>query len=49
VYVWASHGIFTADALEKIERCENIHQVVVTNTCPLPASYDGSKVSHSVE
>lgn len=35
VYVVATHGIFTGDCLEELEKCEYIHQIVVTNTYPI--------------
>jgi phosphoribosylpyrophosphate synthetase len=45
IYVFASHGIFSAKAIQKVEECESIHRVVVTNTLPLPEGYEGTKVS----
>lgn len=35
VYVVATHGIFTGDCLEQLEKSEVIHQIVVTNTYPI--------------
>ncbi|CAB4256988.1 similar to Saccharomyces cerevisiae YKL181W PRS1 5-phospho-ribosyl-1(alpha)- pyrophosphate synthetase, synthesizes PRPP, which is required for nucleotide, histidine, and tryptophan biosynthesis [Maudiozyma barnettii] len=35
VYVVATHGIFTGDCLEELEKCEYIHQIIVTNTFPI--------------
>ncbi|CAL9732061.1 ribose-phosphate pyrophosphokinase 1 [Monosporozyma unispora] len=35
VYVIATHGIFTGDCLEELEKCQYIHQIVVTNTYPI--------------
>lgn len=43
VYVVATHGIFTGDCLEELEKCEYIHQIVVTNTYPI--SHDHIKES----
>ncbi|CCF59367.1 hypothetical protein KAFR_0G03350 [Kazachstania africana CBS 2517] len=37
VYVLATHGIFTGDCLEELEKSEYIHQIVVTNTYPISA------------
>ncbi|CAL9737909.1 ribose-phosphate pyrophosphokinase 1 [Monosporozyma servazzii] len=35
VYVIATHGIFTGNCLEELEKCQYIHQIVVTNTYPI--------------
>ncbi|AET38735.1 ribose phosphate diphosphokinase subunit PRS1 Ecym_3241 [Eremothecium cymbalariae DBVPG len=35
VYVVATHGLFTGDCLEQLEKSDAIHQVVVTNTYPI--------------
>lgn len=35
VYVVATHGIFTGNALELLEQSDAIHQIVVTNTYPI--------------
>ncbi|EDO18705.1 hypothetical protein Kpol_1055p62 [Vanderwaltozyma polyspora DSM 70294] len=35
VYVVATHGIFTGNALELLEQSNAIHQIVVTNTYPI--------------
>lgn len=35
VYVVATHGIFTGDCLEELEKCQYIHQIIVTNTYPI--------------
>lgn len=45
IYVFAAHGIFTSDALFKIESTPHLTSVVVTNTIPLPPHYSGHKVS----
>lgn len=45
VFIWASHGLFTRDALRKIEECPEITKVACTNTLPLPEWYSGKKVS----
>lgn len=39
VYVFATHGLFSRDAMTKIENSE-IEEVVVTNTIPLPGNTD---------
>lgn len=44
MYVFASHGLFNADALFKIEHAKDITGVAVTNTIPLPPTYTGKKV-----
>lgn len=36
VVVIATHGIFSDDSLQVLENCACIHQVVVTNTYPIP-------------
>lgn len=46
MYVFASHGLFNADALFKIEHAKDITGVAVTNTIPLPPTYTGKKVRH---
>ena len=40
IYVFATHGLFCDNALEDIGRCSDIHEVVVTDTVPLPENYD---------
>jgi ribose-phosphate pyrophosphokinase len=36
VYVVATHGIFSNNSLEELEKCPCINQIVVTNTYPIP-------------
>ncbi|CZT04748.1 probable ribose-phosphate pyrophosphokinase 1 [Rhynchosporium graminicola] len=36
VYCIATHGLFGGDALEELEDCECIDQIVVTNSFPIP-------------
>jgi ribose-phosphate pyrophosphokinase len=43
VYVGATHGVFTGDAVERIEGSA-IRQVVVTDTVPLSSEKHGSKI-----
>lgn len=38
VYVIATHGVFTGDCLEELEKSDAIHQIVVTNTYPISKS-----------
>lgn len=38
VYCLATHGLFGGDCLEEMEDCECIHNIVVTNSFPIPAS-----------
>ncbi|GAB5035998.1 ribose-phosphate pyrophosphokinase [Nannochloropsis oceanica] len=45
IFIFASHGLFTEDALRKIEECQEISKVVTTNTIPLPEWYSGKKVT----
>lgn len=40
IYVFATHGVFCDEALEEIGRAVDIHEVVVTDTVPLPVDYD---------
>lgn len=50
VYVVATHGIFTGDCLEELEKCEYIHQIVVTNTYPIaPEHIANSKKLVSID
>ena len=35
VYVVATHGIFTGDCFEELEKCQYIDKIVVTNTYPI--------------
>jgi len=44
ISIFAAHGLFTSNALEKIEASEDVNQVFVTNTIPLPDGYKGNKV-----
>ncbi|CCK70194.1 ribose phosphate diphosphokinase subunit PRS1 KNAG_0D04490 [Huiozyma naganishii CBS 8797] len=39
VYVVATHGIFTGNCLEELEKCQYIHQIIVTNTYPIPVAH----------
>lgn len=36
VYCIATHGVFGGEALEQLQACECIHQVIVTNSFPIP-------------
>lgn len=36
IYLVATHGILSGDALSQLSRCEEIYQVVVTNSYPIP-------------
>lgn len=38
--MFATHGVFCGNALERIGREPDIHEVVVTDTVPLPKNYD---------
>ena len=38
--MFATHGVFCDNALERIGREPDIHEVVVTDTVPLPKNYD---------
>lgn len=40
IYVFATHGLFCDKALEEIGNAVDIHEVVVTDTVPLPVDYD---------
>ena len=40
IYVFATHGLFCDDALEQIGKAVDVHEVVVTDTVPLPIDYD---------
>lgn len=35
VYVVATHGIFTGDCFEQLEKSDVIHKIIVTNTYPI--------------
>uniref|UniRef100_A0A1D1XLR5 Ribose-phosphate pyrophosphokinase 1 n=1 Tax=Anthurium amnicola TaxID=1678845 RepID=A0A1D1XLR5_9ARAE len=37
VYVIATHGILSDDSIKEIDRCRSIHQLVITNTFPIPS------------
>ncbi|SMN18708.1 similar to Saccharomyces cerevisiae YKL181W PRS1 5-phospho-ribosyl-1(alpha)-pyrophosphate synthetase [Maudiozyma saulgeensis] len=50
VYVVATHGLFTGDCLEELEKCEYIHQVIATNTFPIaPERLKSSKKLVSID
>ena len=38
VYIIASHGILSGDALEQIEGSHSVHQLITTNTIPVSES-----------
>ncbi|KAI9886786.1 MAG: hypothetical protein M1823_001429 [Watsoniomyces obsoletus] len=37
VYCIATHGLFGADSLDELAKCDSIDQIVVTNSCPIAA------------
>ncbi len=43
IYVCASHGIFTNDNVQRIEKSP-ITKVIVTNSLPLPANVSSTKI-----
>lgn len=36
VYIIATHGVLSGDAIQKIEACDSVYKLVVTNTFPIP-------------
>lgn len=36
VYIIATHGVLSGNAIEKIEACDSVYKLVVTNTFPIP-------------
>ncbi|KAG0761834.1 hypothetical protein G6F57_014760 [Rhizopus arrhizus] len=36
VYIIATHGVLSGSAIQKIEECESVYKLVVTNTFPIP-------------
>ncbi|KAI9253005.1 phosphoribosyl synthetase-associated domain-containing protein [Sporodiniella umbellata] len=36
VYIIATHGVLSGNAIQKIEDCASVHKLVVTNTFPMP-------------
>ncbi|KAI8393885.1 phosphoribosyltransferase-like protein [Radiomyces spectabilis] len=36
VYIIATHGVLSGDSIKKIEACDSVYKLVVTNTFPLP-------------
>ncbi|KAI8062228.1 ribose-phosphate pyrophosphokinase [Gongronella butleri] len=36
VYIIATHGVLSGDSVAKIQACESVHKLVVTNTFPIP-------------
>ncbi|KAL1934830.1 hypothetical protein VTP01DRAFT_7012 [Rhizomucor pusillus] len=36
VYIIATHGVLSGDAVQQIENCESVYRLVVTNTFPIP-------------
>ncbi|KAI8071101.1 phosphoribosyltransferase-like protein, partial [Gilbertella persicaria] len=36
VYIIATHGVLSGDAIQKIESCDSVYKLVVTNTFPIP-------------
>jgi ribose-phosphate pyrophosphokinase len=43
VYCFATHGLFSKDAYEKIEK-SYLHEIIVTNSIPLPDAETGSTI-----
>ena len=44
VYVIATHGIFSGDSLKKLHDCSDVHEVIVTNTMPVPKDFTTPKL-----
>jgi ribose-phosphate pyrophosphokinase len=44
VHVCATHGLFSGPAYERIESCDAIDEVVVTNTVPVPLNRQTGKI-----
>ncbi|KAI8875169.1 phosphoribosyl pyrophosphokinase [Backusella circina FSU 941] len=36
VYIIATHGVLSGDSINKIEACDSVYKLVVTNTFPIP-------------
>ncbi|CAO3701120.1 unnamed protein product [Rhizopus stolonifer] len=36
VYIIATHGVLSGNAIQKIEQCNSVYKLVVTNTFPMP-------------
>ncbi|PHZ15526.1 phosphoribosyl pyrophosphate synthetase [Rhizopus microsporus ATCC 52813] len=36
VYIIATHGVLSGNAIQKIEECDSVYKLVVTNTFPIP-------------
>ncbi|KAI7870343.1 phosphoribosyl synthetase-associated domain-containing protein [Spinellus fusiger] len=36
VYIIATHGVLSGDSVEKIQACDSVHRLVVTNSFPIP-------------
>ncbi|KAI7899696.1 phosphoribosyl synthetase-associated domain-containing protein [Cokeromyces recurvatus] len=36
VYIIATHGVLSGNAIQKIEACDSVYKLVVTNTFPIP-------------
>ncbi|KAI7856568.1 phosphoribosyltransferase-like protein [Circinella umbellata] len=36
VYIIGTHGVLSGDAVEKIQNCDSVYKLVVTNTFPIP-------------
>ncbi|KAF7723009.1 hypothetical protein EC973_002425 [Apophysomyces ossiformis] len=36
VYIIATHGVLSGDSVKRIQACEEVHKLVVTNTFPIP-------------
>lgn len=45
VYAFATHGLFSQDALKRIENSP-LHKVIVTNTIPLPGAETSTAIPH---
>ncbi|CAO3651263.1 unnamed protein product [Cunninghamella echinulata] len=38
VYIISTHGVLSADSVQKIQACDSVHKLVVTNTFPIPST-----------
>ncbi|ORZ18820.1 phosphoribosyltransferase-like protein [Absidia repens] len=36
VYIIATHGVLSGESVQKIQACQSVHKLVVTNTFPIP-------------
>ncbi len=44
IYAAIAHGVLSGDAIERLERCKNLKELVITDSIPLPANKENPRI-----